>query len=139
MPDQTSTSLPPGLIPILTAVLGFIAAVILERFKNRTVLLKFKRNIFQLATATQNSYWGNIEIVYNDRKTKHLSLITIEIKNDSNIDLENVNIDFWVNENSQILAYQGNYNENGNSILLEEKYAISSDDDDDDEAFFSLS
>jgi len=123
MPDQTSTALPPWLTPILTATLGFIAAIIIERFKNRTVLLKSKRNVFQLATATKNSFWGDIEVLYNDRKTNHLSLITIEIKNDSNIDLENVNVDFWVDENSQMLAYQGNYNENGNSILLEEKYA----------------
>jgi len=114
--------LPPWLITIITAVLAFLSGLLLERFKNRIVHLKFKKSVFQLATAIQNNYWGNIEVLYNNRKTNHLSLITVEIRNDSNTDLEKVKIDFWVDNESQMLAHQANYVESGNSILFEENY-----------------
>jgi len=122
MPDNSQFIFPPWLIPAITGVIGFISAIILERFKNRVVFLKFKRNIFQVATTTNHRFWGKIEVLYNNRKSNHLSLITIEIKNDSNIDLENVNVDLWIDETSQILAHQANYIESGNLIRLEEKF-----------------
>jgi hypothetical protein len=120
MPDQLTLS--PWIIPIITAILGFVSAFTIERYKNRLIVLRFRKNLFQLATSTQHKLWGNIEVSYNNRKTNHLSLITYEIRNDSKIDLENVNVDFWVDDNSQILAYQSNYLETGNSISLESQY-----------------
>jgi len=122
LPEQSQTMFPPWLIPIITAVLGFVIAVFIEKFKNRTVLLKYRKNIFQLATSIQNAYWGNIEVLYNNRKTNHISHITVEIKNDSNLDLENVTVDFWVDPDSQMLSHQSNYVENGNFIDLERNY-----------------
>ncbi|HEV8081383.1 MAG TPA: hypothetical protein VGP43_11755 [Chitinophagaceae bacterium] len=122
MPDHTQTTFYPWLIPVIAAGLGFVAAILLEKFRNRIVLLKFSKNIFQLATSTQHNFWGNIEVLYNNRKTNHLSLITVEIKNDSNRDLENVKVDFWVDESSQMLAHQGNYIESGNFIPYDENY-----------------
>lgn len=113
---------PPWLITIIAAALAFLTGLLLERFKNRIVRLKFKKNVFQLATAIQNNFWGNIEVLYNNRKTNHLSLITVEVRNDSNTDLEEVKIDFWVDNTSQMLAHQANYVESGNSILLEDNY-----------------
>ena len=112
----------PWLITTIAAVLAFLSDLLLERFKNRIVRLKFKKNVFQLATAIQNNFLGNIEVLYNNRKTNHLSLITVEVRNDSNTDLEKVKIDFWVDNTSQMLAHQANYVKSGNSILLEDTY-----------------
>lgn len=124
MPEQPQTIFTPWVITLIAALLGFLTAVLMERFKNRIILLKYRKNTFQLATAIQNNFWGNIEVLYNNRKTNHLSLLTVEIKNDSNIDLENVNVDFWVDYDSQILTHQANYVESGNLISLEKDYLI---------------
>lgn len=75
-----------------------------------------------LGTTIKNEFWGNIEVRYMGRETKHLSFVTIEMSNDSNVDLENVNIDIWVDQESQLLGHEGFYNESGNSILLEGNY-----------------
>lgn len=114
--------IPPTLALLITALISLIIGLYLERFKTRLVFLKYRLLFQPLATSTQNDYWGNIEVLYNGQPTKHLNFITIEIKNDSNVDLQNVDVEIWVDTNSQILGHSGNYVESGNAIYLEQAY-----------------
>ncbi len=114
--------LPPTLALIVTGLISVAIGIYLEKFKTRLTLLKYRVFFHPLATATKHSYWGNISVTYNDRETNHLSFVTIDIVNDSNTDLQDVNIDIWVDPDSQILGQSGNYVETGNAILLEQKH-----------------
>lgn len=114
--------LPPTIALLITGIISLIIGIYLEKFKSRLTLLKYKLFFHPLATATQHSYWGNIAVYYNNRQTNHLSFVTVDISNDSNTDLENVNIDIWVDPNSQILGQSGFYEQTGNAILLEQQH-----------------
>jgi len=114
--------LPPTIALLVTGLVSVAIGIYLEKFKSRLTLLKYRLFFHPLATATQHSYWGNIAVYYNNRQTNHLSFVTIDITNDSNTDLEDVNIDFWVDPDSQILGQSGFYEQSGNAILLEQKH-----------------
>ncbi len=51
-----------------------------------------------------------------------MSFVTVDTVNDSNTDLQDVNIDFWVDPNSQILGQSGYFEQSGNAILLEQQH-----------------
>jgi hypothetical protein len=114
--------IPPTIALIITALISVVIGIYLEKFKARLVLLKYRLFFNALGTTIQNEFWGNIEVLYMGRHTNHLSFITVEMSNDSNRDLENVNIDVWVDQDSQFLGHNGFYDEGGNSILLEQGY-----------------
>ncbi len=114
--------IPPTIALLITTLLSVGIGVYLEKFKSRLVFLKYKLFFNALGTTIQNEFWGNIEVLYMGRQTNHLSFVTVEMTNDSNIDLEGVNIDVWVDRDSQFLGHNGFYEELGNSILLEKNY-----------------
>jgi hypothetical protein len=114
--------LPPTIALLVTAFISVVIGIYLEKFKGRLVFLKYRLFFNALGTTIQNEFWGNIEVRYMGRQTNHLSFVTIEMANDSNIDLENVNIDVWVDQDSQFLGHNGFYDDGGNSILLEQGY-----------------
>jgi len=115
--------IPPIITLLITAGFSVVVGVYLEKFKNKLIFLKYNITISPLATSIQDTYWGNIEVKHNGRNTKNLTFVTIDIINDTNNDvLKDINLDIWVSPNSQILAVNGNYNEIGNAILLEDNY-----------------
>jgi len=114
--------LPPTIALLITALISVVIGIYLEKFKARLVFLKYRLFFNALGTTIQNEFWGNIQVSYMGRQTNHLSFVTVEMSNDSNNDLENVNIDLWVDQDSQFLGHNGFYDEGGNSILLEQKY-----------------
>ncbi len=114
--------IPSTMSLLITALISVIIGLYLEKFKSRLVFLKYRLLFNSLGTTIQNEFWGNIEVHYRGRKTNHLSFVTIELTNDSNVDLENVNIDTWVDTDSQMLGHDGYYDETGNVILLEQGY-----------------
>jgi hypothetical protein len=114
--------LPPTLALIATGFLSLVIGIYLEKFRSRLTILKYELFFQPLATAAQNAYWGNIEVLHNGRPINHLSFITVYLKNDSNRDLQEVNVDIRVDQNSRILAQSGFYEESGTPILLEQGY-----------------
>ena len=107
---------------IITGLISVVIGVYLEKFKTRLTILKYRLFSHPLATSAQDAYWGDISVSYNGNRINHLSFITIDILNESNKDLSDVNIDIWVDSNSQILSHSGFYLENGNAVLLEEAH-----------------
>jgi len=115
--------LPPAITLLVTTGFSVVVGVYLEKFKNKQIFLKYNISFSPLATSIQDNQWGNIEVKHNGRNTKHLNLITINIINDTSNDVpKEIFLDVWVDSRSQILAVNGNYNEIGNSILLESNY-----------------
>lgn len=113
---------PPTLTLFLTAIISVIIGLYLEKFKSRLVFLKYKIIYNSLGTTIQNEFWGNIEVHYGGNKTNHLNFVSIHLINESNTDLENVNVDIMLDFNNQILGHHGIYDESRNVILLEQNY-----------------
>ena len=119
---ELSKFIPATVSLIVTGLASLTIGIYLEKFRNKQTFLKYKIFSQPLATTSQNDYWGNIIVSHNNRVVNHLSFVTIEVKNDSSHDIENLNIDIWVDNQSQILGVSGFYNESKNSILLEQGY-----------------
>jgi len=109
---------------IVSSIIAILIGIYIEKFKSRLSILKYKIFFHPLATTTLNDFWGNIQALYNNRPTNHLNFITLEIFNESNNDFQDVDIDVWVDVNSQILGQSGNYKDTGNAILLEADHNI---------------
>ncbi|MDV2444474.1 hypothetical protein CMV00_11830 [Elizabethkingia anophelis] len=107
---------------ICTAVLSVIIGIYLEKFKSKLIYIKYRIFYSSIGTTIQNKYWGNIEVLYEGRPINHINLVTIELVNDSNVDIENINIDINVDQDSRILGNNGYYEKEGISVLLESGY-----------------
>jgi hypothetical protein len=115
--------IPPTLTLLVTTSFSILVGVYLEKFKNKLIFLKYSMVFSQLGTTIKDTYWGDIQVTINGRLTNYLDFVTVTIVNDSSSDVpKDIYMDVWVNPQSQILGYSGNYNEIGNAILLEADY-----------------
>ena len=100
---------------ILAAILGGIATFIIEKYKTRQAPLKLRKYFNPLAATILNDDWGNIKVYYNRMEAKHLNFISVKIYNTSNIDIKDLEIDFWSDSKSEIFISTGSF-ENGKEI-----------------------
>lgn len=121
-PNYFDEFIPATISLIVTGLVSIIIGIYFEKFRNKLTFLKYKIFFQPLATTSQNDYWGEIAVSHNKRTVNHLSFVTVGIQNDSNRDIENLNIDLWVDNQSQFLGVSGFYNESKNAILLEQVY-----------------
>lgn len=121
-PNYVNNFIPAIISLIITGLASVIIGVYFEKFRNKMVLLKYNIFFQPLATTSKTDYWGEISVYYEKRIINHLNFVTIILKNDSNNDLDNINVDTWVDNQSQFLAVRGNYDQTGNSVLLENNY-----------------
>jgi hypothetical protein len=121
-PDYFQKLIPATISLIVTGLASVLIGIYFEKFRNKTVFLKYKLFIQPLATTSKNDHWGEISVLHNQRVVNHLSFFTATVKNDSNHDIENLNLDTWVDIDSQFLAIKGNYDETGNLISHEDSY-----------------
>lgn len=121
-PNYFDKFIPATISLIVTGLASVVIGIYFEKFRNKLTFLKYKIFFQPLATTSQTDYWGDIAVFHEKRIVKHLSFVTVEIKNDTNHDIENINVDTWVDSESRFLAVRGNYNETGNSILLDQVY-----------------
>ncbi len=122
-PEMLKTLIPTTVGLIVTAIASLVIGVYLERFKGRTIILKRKITSQPIAFASEDDYWGQIRVMYNDYEARNLNLFTIEIHNSSNKDLENLVIDFNVDAESMILAGDGKVEETETPLLLSKAYS----------------
>ncbi len=121
-PDFWSQFIPTVASLIATGLISVIIGVYLEKFKNRLKIIKYEILNQPIATSSQSDYWGDIKVSHNGRDIKHLSVLTFQIQNTSNQDLENINADLSVDANSQILGQSGFYNGSNTAILIENEH-----------------
>lgn len=113
---------------ILVAVIGIIGGILIEKFKTRVSIIKFTETFFPLGWTTNNNLWGDIVVTHNGRTTNHISSVTYELRNVSNRDLKDVNVEVWVSNSNQILGNSGNYVESGHAISLEQNFQAQFDE-----------
>lgn len=107
---------------IIVAIIGIIGGILIEKFKSRVSIIKFTETFFPLGWTTNNNLWGDIVVTHNGRTTNHISSVTYELRNESNKDLKDVNVEVWVSSSNQILGNSGNYVESGHAIFLEKNF-----------------
>lgn len=109
----------PLATPIFTGAIGVFSGLYFEKYKNRTLLLTFSTSFQSLGSEIKNDFWGNIEVAHNGRSIKHLSFITINIRNTTKSDAPSPSdLDIWVDDTSSILGHSGHY-DTGNAIEFE--------------------
>lgn len=127
MEPTLDSNLVDSLIPstislVVTGLATLLIGIYFEKFRNRLIFIKYDIQYQPLATSSQTDYWGKIDVYHDGTLKKHLNFVTIKIENDSNKDLENLNIDINVDLESQILGHSGYYDESNAPLLLEQQH-----------------
>ncbi len=121
-PTLLEKILPTTISLIITGIISLIIGIYVEKFKNKLNLLK-KRVVYQpIATSSQTPYWGSIKVLYNGRDINHINFVTLELHNDSNHDMDELKVDFSIDNDSQILAANGFIEASTTSLLLSNDY-----------------
>lgn len=121
-PEFLQHLIPSTVSLIVTGVATLLIGIYFEKFRNRLVFVKYEVQYQPLATSSETEYWGRIDVYHNGTLKQHLNFITIKIENDSNRDLENINVDLSVDQESQILGHSGYYDETNAPLLLEQQH-----------------
>lgn len=120
--DLINSLAPATISLIVTGLVSVLIGIYFEKFRNKVVFIKYDIQYQPLATSSQTDYWGKIEVFHNGTQKNHLNFVTVQIENDSNTDLEDINIDVNVDQESQILGQSGYYDDSKAAILLEADY-----------------
>jgi hypothetical protein len=125
MSQETTSDIYKWLTPIITLIVGSISGVLLEKFKNRTVFLKKRVNIQLIASSSNSPDWGKINILHDGQTSNSLYAATIEIINDSSVDLDELVAEFSVNSPAFIVRDSGALTDNDVSkqLLWEANYS----------------
>ncbi|MEQ8812086.1 MAG: hypothetical protein RIE59_23665, partial [Imperialibacter sp.] len=121
-PDLLNNLVPATISLVVTGLISVLIGIYFEKFKNRIIFIKYDIQYQPLATSSQTDYWGKIEVYHNGTQKSHLNFVTINVVNDSNKDLEGVNLDISVDQESQILGQSGYYDDSKAGLLLENNY-----------------
>lgn len=121
-PEFLNNLIPSTISLVVTGLLTLLLGIYFEKFRNRLIFIKYDIQFQPLATSSQTDYWGKIEVYHNGTLKKHLNFITVKVENDSNKDLEEIDIDILIDQESQILGHSGYYDESSAALLLEQKH-----------------
>lgn len=107
---------------IFGGAISLTAYFVLEKFKNRMSYFESVLNYNSVGTSLSDNLFGDIKVTHNGNEIKHLNFITINIRNSSNTDFEDLHIVCWVDNRSQILAWSGNFDDSKIAIKLDEDH-----------------
>jgi hypothetical protein len=82
---------------------GAIIGHLWTRFRRRMATLRWTAQYQPIAFATQDFGWGKVDILYNDQPVGNLHIITARVINDSQIDLQSVELHFQVDDGTFVL------------------------------------
>lgn len=88
----------PVVTHLATLAGGIAAAVILGRIQNRRSLLTYTVNSQHVALSSDDAVFGKVEVKWNGNDVSQLYLNTIEIRNASARDLEQLNLRIFSND-----------------------------------------
>ncbi|MDR3716072.1 MAG: hypothetical protein P4L51_24980 [Puia sp.] len=74
------------LIASIAAVLGYLSSVLIDRFKNRLLVLKKKISYQLVGMSSLTDTWGDIRITWNGDPVNNLYFFNAEIMNDTGRD-----------------------------------------------------
>ncbi len=119
--DPTTTNSFP-IAPLIAGAFGLFTGLYLEKFRNRTLLLTHTISFQSLGTEIRHEFWGEIAVSHNRRNIKHLSFVTVTVKNTTAADIQGpIDLDVWVDNRSQFLGNDGHH-DTGNNIPMEQNF-----------------
>jgi hypothetical protein len=107
-PPSNTDLIPRLLLAILGVVLGSIGTILVDRFKNRLLVLKRTISYQLIGMSSLTDDWGDIRITWNNDPVDNLYTFNAEIINDSNRDApKNMVITFSVEPGCHFLRQGG--------------------------------
>ncbi len=110
------------LISTITFILGIFIKHIWDKFKNRISELKYTVWHRYLGGTIDDSRFGSLKLLYNDKPIKNLYMSTILLSNESNRDLSDLELNIICDSNSAILISYGKNRASLNELLFTDKY-----------------
>jgi hypothetical protein len=95
------------VIGVICTLFGILITAVYNKFKNRIVTLRYKVWHSSLGASINDPKFGSVKVLYNESEVTNLFMSTLELKNDSQKDIENFNLDLKCNDNSMILVSRG--------------------------------
>ena len=91
------------LLYVGLSVAGAIVGHLWTRFRRRMTTLRWTAQYQPMAFAMQDSGWGKVDILYENQPVRNLHIITAKVTNESQIDLQSVELRFQLNEGTLVL------------------------------------
>jgi hypothetical protein len=109
-------------IGVGTFILGAFFTHIWGKFKNRTMLLKYSVWHNPLGSSVDDSRFGSVKVLYNDKHVKTLYMSTILLCNESCRDLSNIEVNIACDPDSAILISTGKNRSSINELSFTDHY-----------------
>lgn len=113
--------LPLDLQSTVTAIVTFFATYIVQRVSNRRGILAYSVTHDRIGISAEDPNFGSVAVTFNDQKYQNLFLSTIELKNESLNDYENIDFRAW-SPNTKLMTEQTLHEETGTNIHLSNTY-----------------
>lgn len=97
--------IPPTITLIVTSLFGLVVGILIEKFKNKFGTLEYSIRVQKMIPALSDNLGGALANKLKDVQINNLKIVTIEIENKSNIDYDNLIVNFSINKNA---SFQGN-------------------------------
>lgn len=110
------------LFPLIGFILGVFFMHIWGKFKNRITLLKYTVWHGYLGASVDDPRFGSLKLLYNNEPIKNLYMSTVLLRNESNRDLSNIELNIVCDPNSAILVSYGWNEASVNELVFTDKY-----------------
>lgn len=108
--------------PIVTAVLGGLIAWLYDKWKNRRGVFTFTTTNQQIGSSIQHNVFGQISVLWQGQSIANLNATTITISNESLNDYEDVVVNTYTGNSTQILSEQTQQMGTPNCLTWSAKY-----------------
>jgi hypothetical protein len=88
---------------------GILATIITTKWLQKEIVLTKRLFVQRIAYASESNLWGKIDVLYNGGPCNNLHFVTVELHNESNKNIEDVEVVFTVPELNSIYANSGEY------------------------------
>ena len=95
------------IVGIAVFLFGALVTHIWNRYRNRTKRLRWSAEYYRIAYAADDTYFGKVEVLYNDRPVTNLYLALIQVQNENTSDLEDVVVNIACLDGSTLLVSHG--------------------------------
>mgnify|MGYP003656234771 CR=1 FL=1 len=89
------------------AVLGLLIAKLWSKYRGRVIPIRFESHVQSLAISSNDSFYGNVEVMYNGRQASNLYMANVEISNESHKDLVDVEVQIGFRDGTTFLSGGG--------------------------------
>lgn len=104
------------MIPFLSFVFGIFGTIFTTQILRRRGLVTYQVVHNQVGLTTDDSHFGNVKITWNDKELSSLWISTVEIKNVSSDDFQNLILKVHSEEDTKILTEKTSINSTEESI-----------------------